>query len=185
MVYSRDYGSFLANDGPYSIETGDPLQMITESDFRRFLNFNDIEYKEINDKTGEVTFLFNVDINPLERRRIGVEFSDDRSNIHIDVGGFKMYFSPEESYDKFAEIINRKDIDKEVEGSGFEEFAKFIRSINFDESMIYQFNITFYDEAYVFANIDNDSTLTLDSFLDTLKLGLKQIGIIDHLYQQV
>lgn len=159
--------------------------MITESDFRRFLNFNDINYDEKNDPTGEVTFLFKVDINPLEKRRLAVEFSDDRSNIHIDVGGFRMYFSQEESYDKFAEIVNRKDIENEIEGSRFEEFAKFIRMINFDETMIYQFNITFYDEAYVFANIDNDSTLTMDYFWDIIKLGLKQIGTIDHLYQQV
>ena len=135
--------------------------MITVSDFRRYLNFNDINFEEGSYFPGVIDFYMEISINPVKNRQIEIQFKDNGKNKHVSVFGFEThYYVP-----------------------GFEE--EFIKELNDDKTMIYKFDKTGYDEVtFVSADLVNDSTLTMDYFVDILKLGIKQLNIAENFYME-
>ena len=135
--------------------------MITPSDLRRYLNFNDINFEEGSYFSGVLDFYMEIAITPIQKRQIEIQFKDNDKIIRVAIFGFEAYYYV----------------------PGFEE--EFIKEINNDKTMIYNFDKTRYDEvAYVEANLANDSTMTMDYFVDILKLGFKQLNIAENLYME-
>ena len=134
--------------------------MISSQDFRRFLSFNNIKFKEIPHKNNHIEFYFSVGESTYYKRSVEVIFMPNVTSIYIQVSGIDVSF---------------------LSDKGREFFEKGMADLNANQG-VFKFSINPFDEAFAYTEYPNENETTLESLKCIIDQGLYVLYLLDEVY---